>query len=171
MPHFPNVKNAGIFATCLFSKLRHLDSMSCPFAMNIHSLRSLLSGKTKMNKQFASAVMVCHSSLAFMTTMARMSMQHQLELPVIASPKLIKCLSAGLSNRAFRTLESALYRSFHAISDRDIRQYADESGSCPTAGHPKGLLCNVLFHFVLGGVALSKMAPGSLDSEHTRRKV
>jgi hypothetical protein len=158
-------------ATCLFSKLRHLDSISCSFAMSIHSLRSLPSGKTKMNQQFASAVMVCHSSPAFMTTMARMSMQHQLKLPAITSPKPIKCLSAGLSNRAFRTLESAPYRSFHAMSDREVRQYADESGSCPTAGHLKGLLCNVLFHFVLGGVALSKMAPGSLDSEHTRRRV
>src|SRR2546429_4394288 len=160
-----------MFASYLFSKLRHLDSISCPFAMSIHSLRSLPSGKTKMNKQFALADMLCHSSPATMPTMARPSMQHRLKLPVITSPKLIKCLSAGLSNRAFRTLESAPYRSFHAISDRDICQYADEGGSCPTARPPMGLLWNVLFHFVLGGVALSKMALGGLGSGHTRRKV
>jgi len=44
-------------------------------------------------------------------------------------------------------------------------------GSCPTARPPMGLLWNVLFHFVLGGVALSKMAPGGLGSGHTGRRV
>jgi len=77
VPHFSNVKNAGMFASC-FSKLRHLDSISCPFAMSIPTLRSLPSGQTKMDKLPASAVMVCCSSPAFMTTMTRTSIYHQL---------------------------------------------------------------------------------------------
>jgi hypothetical protein len=106
-----------------------------------------------MYKQFALAVMVCRSSPAFMATTVRTSMHHQLKLPVIRSLKFTKCLPAGLSSKAFRTLESASYRSVHAMSDRGVRQYADdESGSCLTARPPKGLLWNVLFRFVLGDV-------------------
>jgi hypothetical protein len=167
-----------MFASCLFSKSCHLDSISCPLAMSIHSLRSLPSGKTEMNKQSASAVMVSCSSPAFMTTMARTSMHHQLKLPAITSPKFTKCPSAGLSNRAFRTLEPAPYRSYHAISDRDVRQYADESGSCPTGPASQELavecaisLCAWRCFVLAAHEALSKMAPGSLGSRYARRRV
>src|SRR3954454_4181533 len=101
-----------------------------------------------------------------MITMIRTSMHHQLRLPAITPLKLTKCSYAELSNRVFKTLESAPYRSFtsyriEAFANMLTRVAVPDGPASQGLAMERAISIYAWRFLVLAAhEALSKMTPG-----------